>query len=248
MEKNKTGKYFKYAIGEILLVVIGILLALAISDWNDKRQLKNNNKVFLNKMLNDLDANVIRLYLLVYDKDSIKNDFPSLEEAVNASDSILKLTYLGLNDSHINYLMTAPYASGGALLNINDNTYGELNNTSKLYSLGSETLVKAITTYYKYAEREAIYNIGNSEYVDDGFKKFEDGFGKIALDFEMDSINFKTNDYPFYTDKNSLEYKNFQIGMSFINIGQNQNMIKMKRIISETIELKDLIKNELQNE
>jgi len=28
MEKNKTGKYFKYAIGEIVLVVIGILIAL----------------------------------------------------------------------------------------------------------------------------------------------------------------------------------------------------------------------------
>jgi len=27
MEKNKTGRYFKYAIGEIVLVVIGILIA-----------------------------------------------------------------------------------------------------------------------------------------------------------------------------------------------------------------------------
>ena len=35
--ENKTGKYFKYAIGEIFLVLIGILLALAISDWNDSR-------------------------------------------------------------------------------------------------------------------------------------------------------------------------------------------------------------------
>ena len=64
----------------------------------------------------------------------------------------------------------------------------------------------------------------------------------------MDSINFKINNYPFYTDKNSKEYKDFQIGMSLITSGQNQNMIKMKRVISETIELKDLIKNELQND
>ena len=247
MGKDKTGKYFKYAIGEILLVVIGILLALAISDWNDKRQLKNNNKVFLKKMLNNLDANVKRLNLLVYDKDSIKNNFPSLEEAVKASDSILELTYLGLNELHINYLMTAQFASGNALLNINDNTYEELKNTGKLYSLGSETLVIAITNYYKIAESEAFYNIANSENVNDGFIKFEDGFGKIMLDFDMDSINFKINEYPFYTDKNSKEYKDFQIGMSLIKVGQNQNMIKMKQVISETIELKDLINNELQN-
>jgi len=37
MEQNKTGKYLKYAIGEIFLVLIGILLALAISDWNNDR-------------------------------------------------------------------------------------------------------------------------------------------------------------------------------------------------------------------
>lgn len=32
--ENKTGKYLKYAIGEIVLVVIGILIALQINNWN----------------------------------------------------------------------------------------------------------------------------------------------------------------------------------------------------------------------
>ena len=35
METGKTGNYFKYAIGEIILVVIGILIALQINNWND---------------------------------------------------------------------------------------------------------------------------------------------------------------------------------------------------------------------
>ena len=38
MEKNNTGKYFKYAIGEIILVVIGILIALQINNWNEEKQ------------------------------------------------------------------------------------------------------------------------------------------------------------------------------------------------------------------
>jgi len=37
MEQNKTGKYSKYAIGEILLVVIGILIALSINNWKQSR-------------------------------------------------------------------------------------------------------------------------------------------------------------------------------------------------------------------
>ena len=35
--QNKTSKYFKYAIGEIILVVIGILIALSINNWNQDR-------------------------------------------------------------------------------------------------------------------------------------------------------------------------------------------------------------------
>ena len=38
MEKNKTGKYLKYAIGEIILVVIGILIALQINNWNESKK------------------------------------------------------------------------------------------------------------------------------------------------------------------------------------------------------------------
>ena len=37
LEQNQMGKYFKYAIGEIILVVIGILIALQINNWNQNR-------------------------------------------------------------------------------------------------------------------------------------------------------------------------------------------------------------------
>lgn len=37
-DDNKPVKYFRYAIGEILLVVIGILIALSINNWNESRK------------------------------------------------------------------------------------------------------------------------------------------------------------------------------------------------------------------
>ena len=42
--ENKTGKYFEYAVGEIILVVIGILIALQINNWNEGRKTINEGK------------------------------------------------------------------------------------------------------------------------------------------------------------------------------------------------------------
>jgi hypothetical protein len=55
MEKNKTGKYLKYAIGEIVLVVIGILIALQINSWNDERKAKIVENNFFANVLLDLE-------------------------------------------------------------------------------------------------------------------------------------------------------------------------------------------------
>jgi hypothetical protein len=41
ISENKISKYLIYAIGEIILVVIGILIALSINNWNEKRKYKN---------------------------------------------------------------------------------------------------------------------------------------------------------------------------------------------------------------
>ena len=44
MSENKTSKYLKYAVGEILLVVIGILIALKVNDWNEtQKQLRQES-------------------------------------------------------------------------------------------------------------------------------------------------------------------------------------------------------------
>jgi len=55
MEKNKTGKYLKYAIGEIILVVFGILIALSINNWNEQRK---TDQLEL-KLLFDLKSSII---------------------------------------------------------------------------------------------------------------------------------------------------------------------------------------------
>ena len=59
MEKNKTGKYLKYAIGEILLVMVGILLALQVSNWNSDRKDRISERKLLDNIHRDFIANKV---------------------------------------------------------------------------------------------------------------------------------------------------------------------------------------------
>jgi Family of unknown function (DUF6090) len=80
MEQNKTGKYLKYAVGEIILVVIGILIALQINNWNQNRIEANEElnilkalKVGLETDLNDLNYNAI-----------------SIENSINSANTVIQ--------------------------------------------------------------------------------------------------------------------------------------------------------------
>jgi hypothetical protein len=54
LSEGKTAKYLKYAFGEIILVVIGILIALTINNWNENRIAKKSEKGQLINLVQDL--------------------------------------------------------------------------------------------------------------------------------------------------------------------------------------------------
>ena len=59
--ENKTSKYFKYAIGEIILVVIGILIALQINNWNEQRKENQFEKKILKEILSDTEEDITQM-------------------------------------------------------------------------------------------------------------------------------------------------------------------------------------------
>jgi hypothetical protein len=81
--ENKTGKYFKYAIGEIVLVVIGILIALQINNANENRKISETKKEYYRQILLDLDKEIdninTRIILLDTSIVSLNNYFQNLK-------------------------------------------------------------------------------------------------------------------------------------------------------------------------
>ena len=65
LNENKFSKYLIYAIGEIILVVIGILIALAINNWKENQKILNQEITYLNNLRDDLETqiNMLDVYI-----------------------------------------------------------------------------------------------------------------------------------------------------------------------------------------
>ena len=96
MEKNKTGKYLKYAIGEIILVVIGILVALSINNWNEDRKERKLEVNILNEIAKNLENDLVAIddgirVTTIY-RDNNLNIYKHLEQKTPLTDS-LRMAY-----------------------------------------------------------------------------------------------------------------------------------------------------------
>jgi len=78
---SPAGRYFKYAIGEIILVVIGILIALQINNWNENRNKRTHNQVVLTNLVTEFTSN----------SAALDSSIVRLTEVINALDSLLVL-------------------------------------------------------------------------------------------------------------------------------------------------------------
>lgn len=67
LKEGKTTKYLKYAIGEIFLVVIGILIALSLNNWNENRKQEQNLKKVYRVIVEDLEKDNLEIDSILVD-------------------------------------------------------------------------------------------------------------------------------------------------------------------------------------
>jgi len=161
LNEGKTSKYFKYAIGEIILVVVGILIALQINNWNEAQTEKRVLNTQLTNLIDDLKLDSTRLYIL----DTISNfRYHSINYLLKMAgsnpyvrvDSLIEYTY---NPSEIwkekipdaydkNFIQLAFYWSGRiGRHSVNANAINELNNTGNLSNIKQDLKIQ-INEYY----------------------------------------------------------------------------------------------------
>ena len=86
--ENKTSKYLKYAIGEIVLVMIGILLALQVNNWNEHRKQKYVELELLYSLVTDLDGNIDALKRLIQFDSLVVKSNANIMSILNDNNSV----------------------------------------------------------------------------------------------------------------------------------------------------------------
>jgi hypothetical protein len=142
IEKNKTGKYFKYAIGEIILVVIGILIALQINNWNEN--LKNNKLEisYLQRIYEDLENDLIQFDRTTKLAEERNKRVLFLEQAIEDSQLIIDNSdYFIKSIIYANYTFRPP---------ISNHSFEEIKSSGRLALIKNEDLRVSIAKYYDF--------------------------------------------------------------------------------------------------
>ena len=190
METGKTGKYFKYAIGEIVLVVVGILIAVQINTWNQNRQNRIQETLILNELLNEYTNNLDQLN----SKISIRNEIfkSSFKVLVYRTDDRINLIADSLN-LHLSRILTRP--TFDPELGVTN----ELNSSGKLYLLTNGNLRNRITAFPSLLsevreEEMVIFNFIENTFIPFLVKEYQIGTTLIKfLEYNNLSAKHKLN-------------------------------------------------------
>jgi len=193
MEKNKTGKYFKYAIVEIVLVVIGILIALQINNWNENRISQAKSKYYYQRIVEDLDFMVATLETRIKRGEFIR------KHVASATHILKKGVLTEKNKDTLDFAFNAYYQFNG--INSNLNSIEELKSSGQFGLIRDKNLRKELADYTSYLNSVSdIFNIikkemSNIEAIEqyifnDVAVRYKDN--KIVYDFDKIKIDKKT--------------------------------------------------------
>ncbi|WP_299122820.1 DUF6090 family protein [uncultured Winogradskyella sp.] len=157
IQQNKISKYFKYAIGEIVLVVIGILIALQINNWNESKNQNLELNDALQSIANGVQSDLRELHLLSSARSAIKTKIDTLYTRYipleKQSMSIVEATY-------VNYTFTD--ISKTIQFNSNLSGFESLKNSTYFGKIQGTDLSLLLSTYFINADkirvREEQYN------------------------------------------------------------------------------------------
>jgi hypothetical protein len=209
LTENRFSKYLLYAIGEILLVVIGILIALQVNNWNEKQKDRAKGFNYLERILSDVKKDT-----------AILNNKNNLADRLSAQylDMILEMHKTQESKEDFIRLMNSVEFNVDELI-LTDVAYSELVNTGNMSLIFNNALKDQISDYYRsydfISERVRELNQSNlntihaSSVAAPTLKYWVKGYMDTFSDeiFEEAEYMFNDSDWAFINNPRSLEFR-----------------------------------------
>jgi hypothetical protein len=244
LSENKFSKYLIYAIGEILLVVIGILIALQINNWNEQNKENKVEHLYLERLLIDLGIDSSYYEQRIAESElavqHLNEYVHKLYETQKSTEEVKRL----FNHLHIqtNHLTTQ------------NSTYKELSSTGNINIFKNESLKKLIIDYYRVTEELTAqieeFNLVSTEYLIEAnrvvrnFTKFVPEFADV---FD-NSIMYLEGEWDFINDPRSEKFQALEAMASVYHLRNKEHLIHFNRISTLSSDLKIKLKEALQME
>lgn len=231
LSESKFGKYLIYAVGEIVLVVIGILIALSINNWNDNRKLKDQEKILLKEFKRSVEGDLITL-----------PKWQAFSEATPSSINVILKSF----ENNLSYQDSLKYHFGNTSMpwdpSISLVLFESLNST-ELSLISNVDLRKKIISYYRKGENLIRYKNKYNAIIENASKDiFSSRFNSLWDSItESSQIPMIPNDYEALKNDQQYHY--------FLKSLRNQFDLYIARQIEYSIgraeNLLKLIENEL---
>jgi hypothetical protein len=236
LSEGKTGKYFKYAIGEIVLVVIGILIAIQLNDLNENRKEHNKESYFLKQLQDDINLDI--RYLTK--QDTILGFYQSTQE--EGLEILLKAKSVK-DILRIDSLFIYSWNN----IEINKKTYDEMRNTSGIYIIKNKELLNQLNDYYALIEKYQQFLREINEDSRAGLKQpILDSYSFLRKFHGNPLVDINKIDTSWIGNYNSPTYLALSRHYNHVIGGVNGNKrIYIKRILTSSNALVNEIKQEL---
>ncbi|WP_445386471.1 DUF6090 family protein [Robiginitalea sp. IMCC44478] len=174
--ENKFSKYLLYAVGEILLVVIGILIALQVDSWNEDRKTKLSAEAYRSKLINDLVTDTLNINQLMAEGSKMQNEIEayfkdfetqnlSLDESIKKSESVYARFFRYFP---INYTFEDMQNTGKAVLLSEEQRKAliELHNEQEFLVIIIDKTITDIKTYQYERGKYLDFDLSESDFFD----------------------------------------------------------------------------------
>jgi len=141
--ENKVTRYLRYAIGEIMLVVIGILIALQVNNWNENRKERIQERKYLLRFDAELST----------DLENIASSISMNKDRIQRAEFLMRTigTPRLAEDSSSYFIRSIEYAGYTNFPVIADNTFEEIKSSGKLSLIRNEELRSALQQYHSWS-------------------------------------------------------------------------------------------------